>query len=243
MIDKILEEKQIVLCTVTKIAGTIVFVKIGTDMEGTITFSEISPGRIRNIRDYVFPGKKIICKILEVRPRGVSLSLRRVKLKEKNEFNEKLRLEKMYKAVFKTVLGSDLEAIITKIKDSEDLNELMEDSKEDIGKLTKYLPKEKAEKIIQIIKEKKTKEKVVGKKFQLSSKASNGMTLVKNTIKEAKGDIEAEISYVSAGNYTIKIKSPEMKKADQDITTIFEKIEALSKKNNCLFAEGDYLRN
>ena len=47
-----LEEGQLVLCTVTKIVGTIVFVRIeDTNFEGTITFPEIAPGRIRNIRD------------------------------------------------------------------------------------------------------------------------------------------------------------------------------------------------
>ena len=58
-----LEEGQIVLCTVEKILGTTVFVKIENNGEGTLTTSEISPGRIRNLRDYVVIGKKIVCKI------------------------------------------------------------------------------------------------------------------------------------------------------------------------------------
>ena len=62
-----LEEGQIVLCTVEKILGTTVFVKIEGNGEGTITTSEISPGRIRNLRDYVVPGKKIVCKILSIK--------------------------------------------------------------------------------------------------------------------------------------------------------------------------------
>ena len=100
-----LEEGQIVLCTVEKIVGTIVFVKLDEhDTEGTITFSEISPGRIRNIRDYVVPGKKIACKILRMTSHGIHLSLRRVKLKEKNELNEEIRKEKSSKAIIKTVI-------------------------------------------------------------------------------------------------------------------------------------------
>jgi translation initiation factor 2 alpha subunit (eIF-2alpha) len=72
---KKLEEGQIVRCTVDKIAGTIVFVKIDDyNQEGTITFSEISPGRIRNIRDYVVPKKKIVCKVLKIDNRGESIA-------------------------------------------------------------------------------------------------------------------------------------------------------------------------
>src|SRR3989339_643176 len=61
-----LETGDNIMCTVDRIVGTIVFVKIdGTNKEGSITFSEISPGRIRNIRDFVTPKKKIICEILK----------------------------------------------------------------------------------------------------------------------------------------------------------------------------------
>ena len=57
-------EGQIVLGTVSKIVGTTVFVEIEGNGEATLITSEISPGRIRNLRDYVVPGKKIVCKIL-----------------------------------------------------------------------------------------------------------------------------------------------------------------------------------
>ena len=85
-----LEEGQIVLCTVEKIVGTTVFVKIQEDGEGTLITSEISPGRIRNLRDYVVPGKKIVCKILHIRGNRIHLSLRRVKQNEKKELLDKI---------------------------------------------------------------------------------------------------------------------------------------------------------
>ena len=67
MANEQIEEGQIVLCTVDKIVGTTVFVKIEDNGEGTITTSEISPGRIRNLRKYVIPGKKIVCKVLNTK--------------------------------------------------------------------------------------------------------------------------------------------------------------------------------
>ena len=64
-----LEVGDIVLCTVERIEKTIVFVKIegvGRDLHGSIIMSEVAPGRIRNIRNYVVPKKKIVCKVLRV---------------------------------------------------------------------------------------------------------------------------------------------------------------------------------
>jgi len=107
-----LEEGQIVMCTVEKIIGTTVFVKIQDDGEGTVTTSEISPGRIRNLRDYVVPGKKIVCKILRIDNRGTHLSLRRVKQNEKKEVLDKISKERSYKAILKTVLKDDSNKII-----------------------------------------------------------------------------------------------------------------------------------
>ena len=76
------EEDDIVLCTVKKILYHSVFVTLDEydNLEGMIHISEIAPGRIRNIRDYVREGKKLVCKVLRVRKEKghFDLSLRRV---------------------------------------------------------------------------------------------------------------------------------------------------------------------
>jgi len=67
METKNLKEGDNVLCTVEKIVGTTVFVKIEDNGGGgSIIVSEIAPGRIRNLRDYVVPNKKIVCKVLRM---------------------------------------------------------------------------------------------------------------------------------------------------------------------------------
>jgi translation initiation factor 2 alpha subunit (eIF-2alpha) len=55
-----LDVGEIVMCTVDRIVGTIVFVKIDGNGEGSIILSEIAPGRIRNLRDNVVPKKRIV---------------------------------------------------------------------------------------------------------------------------------------------------------------------------------------
>src|SRR3989344_568516 len=84
------DEGEIVLCTVTKINPNSVFVHVDDyDKGGMVHISEISPGRIRNIRDFVVENKVVVCKVLSVnRERGyIDLSLRRV--------NETLRRNKL----------------------------------------------------------------------------------------------------------------------------------------------------
>ena len=63
-------------------------------IEGTIITSEIAPGRIRNLRDYVVPKKKIVCKVLRISGNRIDLSLRRVTQKEKKEVLEQFQQEK-----------------------------------------------------------------------------------------------------------------------------------------------------
>ncbi len=49
------KESEIVICTVTNIQYNSVFVKLDEykNLQGMIHISEISPGRIRNLRDFV----------------------------------------------------------------------------------------------------------------------------------------------------------------------------------------------
>ncbi len=53
------DEKEIVVCTVKKILRDSIFATLDAyeGKEGMIHISEIAPGRIRNIRDYVKEGK------------------------------------------------------------------------------------------------------------------------------------------------------------------------------------------
>ena len=54
------EVHEVVLCTVTRIQYTSVFVTLDEyEMQGMLHISEVSPGRIRNLNDYVKVGKKM----------------------------------------------------------------------------------------------------------------------------------------------------------------------------------------
>jgi len=135
-----LEEGDLVLCTVDRIAGTIVFVKIeGEKKEGSIVLSEIAPGRIRNLRDYVVPKKKIVCKVLRISPERVDLSLRRVAQNEKKQIIEEHSQEKSYESILKSILGDNSKKIIDKIKEKESLYNFFEQVKKNPDFLTKLV--------------------------------------------------------------------------------------------------------
>jgi len=236
MTQEQLEEGQIVLCTVEKILGTTVFVKIQENGEGTLTTSEISPGRIRNLRDYVVPNKKIVCKILKINRDRIHLSLRRVKQHEKKELLDKIKKEKNYKAILKTVLGEEAKKIIEEITSNHYLPDFFEQLKETPKILEKYLTKSQAEKTIKIIEAKKDKPKEIKQIFKLSSKSSNGIIIIKEIIKKAMQNSKAEISYISAGKYSLKIQGMNFKELKTEIHKITESFEKQSKKQGCEFS-------
>ena len=111
------EEGEIAVATVKKILYHSVFATLDeyASMEGMIHISEISPGRIRNIRDYVKEGKQIICKILRIdRQKGhIDLSLRRVSTTQRiNKTADWKQEQKAEKAL--GVLGKKLDKSLDK---------------------------------------------------------------------------------------------------------------------------------
>jgi translation initiation factor 2 alpha subunit (eIF-2alpha) len=224
-----LEEGQIVLCTVKKIVGTTVFVKIESyDKEGTMITSEIAPGRIRNLRDYVVPNKKIVCKILRIDKEHIALSLRRVTTKEKKEILEEHKKEKSLAATLKTI-SKDAEKIIEKVKENSSLAEFFEQAKENPKLLEKLMNKEETEKLLKILKEKREKEISVKKKFSLTCQAEDGIVKIKKILPE-------EATYLAAGKFLLTIKNNNYKDANMKLTKILQDIEKKAKQENCIFS-------
>lgn len=231
-----LEVGDLVLCTVDRIVGTIVFVKIslnGKEIEGNIVFSEIAPGRIRNIRNYVVPKKKIVCKILRISQNGnIDLSLRRVTQKERKEILEQKEQEKNYIGVLKGILKEKANDAIKEISKEQDIFSFLEESKSNPKKLEKIIGKEDSKKIIDILKTQKKKKRTIKKEIHLTSTKPNGITLIKKILGEAKG---IKIKYISAGKYKLETESEDIKTADKNMKKIIDSIEKESKKSGIEF--------
>ena len=224
-----LEVGDKVLCTVDRIIGTAVFVKLeGSNIEGEIVMSEIAPGRIRNIRDYVVPKKKIVCKILRISESGnIELSLRRVTQKEKKEVMEQNKQEKSYTSLLKSVLGNGLENAIKEISNEKDLVSFLEEAKLNSEKLEKIVGKENSKKILEILNTQKKKKTIVKKEIHLTTIKPNGITLIKKVLSLFK---EVEVKYISAGRYSLGLESEDIKIADKKLKEMIDLAEKESKK-------------
>jgi translation initiation factor 2 alpha subunit (eIF-2alpha) len=222
-----LEEGDTVLCTVERIEGTNVFVNIEGDGEGSIMTSEIAPGRIRNIRDYVVPKKKIVCKVLKVFGNRIDLSLRRVTQKEQKEVMEHYKLERSYISILNTILKEEAEAAIRKILDNERLYDFFEEVKSNPQKLEEIMSRENAGKILEIINAQKQKKFEIKREISLSTVKPDGLELIKGIFSSIKN---AEVKYISAGHYSLKAESSDIKNADNILKNIISEIEKNAKK-------------
>ena len=229
----VLETGDIVLCTVDRIVGTTVFVHIEGNGEGSIVFSEVAPGRIRNIRDYVVPKKKIVCKVLRISGDRVDLSLRRVTLKEQKELKEESKQEKSFTSILKTVLKEKAEETIKKISEKESLSSFLSTARENPKELEDLVGKQDSKKIIDILKTQKQKKTIVKKEIILKSQDSNGLEMIKDILEKIN---DIEIRYISAGKYSLKKEAEDAKEADQKLREILETIEKKAKSHGMDFS-------
>lgn len=233
------EEGEIVICTVSKILYHSVFAKLDEykNLEGMIHISEISPGRIRNIRDFVKEGKTIVCKVLRItkEKNQIDLSIRRVNTMQQvnklNEFKQEQKAEKLLELIGKQ-LNKDLKAMYDGIgyKIIETYGTLYEGFQrfvldEELIKELKLSNKEE-ELILQIIKEKiKPAIVEVHGVLTLKSEEPNGVEIIKKILIEAE-EGEIKITYISAPKYRIVVKASDYKTAEGILKNTQEEIIA-----------------
>lgn len=222
-----LKEDDVVFCMVKKIEGTTVFVDVEDDGEGSISLSEIAAGRIRNIRDYVSPGKKIVCKVLKIINGHPQLSLRRVTAKERDEAKERYEKERSLFGMLKAVVKNPQE-ILEKIKLKYEAHEFLESVKEDIKTAEEFLSKEIAQAFKKILSEKKEKQKEVKKEIVLKSFSPEGVKDIKDILSapSAKG---IDIKYLGSSKFSLSASAKDPKTADHKIQLALKEIESRAK--------------
>lgn len=233
------EPGEFVICTVTNIQQSSVFVRINEyGRTGFIHISEISPGRIRNIRDYVSKGRVIICLVLKIdEEKGyIDLSLRRVNDHEKRKKQEKIKQEQKAEKLIEQIaqeLKKPVEevykAIATPIFEKfeyvGDAFYHVIDSKEDFAALG--VPKAYADVLTTQVREKiKPKEVCIRGALKVQSFAPDGVDVVRKVLESGiKGHTLASITYLGGGKYKLMVKAKDYKKAEKDLKEITEHIE------------------
>ncbi len=228
MVEKFPEEGEVVLCTVVNLMGTTVFVNIEKySKPGTITTSEVAPGRIRNIRDYVMINKKIVCKVLRVsQEKGqIDLSLRRVSQKDSKEILEEYKKEKSAFLILTLVLKEKAGEVAEKIKKKQNLSEFMEKLRENPALIEEFVSKDEAKQISKLvserIKEKKFESKAV---ISISFNTPNGIVSIKNALTAVKN---VKVAYLGAPFYSVSSISNNPKEAEK---TLNAAVEAITEK-------------
>ena len=248
------EVNDIVYCSVKKISGgNTVFVDIEEfEKEGVLTISEIAPGRIRNLRDHVEEGRKIVCKVIRVdeSKNRIAVSLRRVSVIMRNQKLETIKkeefAEKMYEDAAKelSMTKDDLfektyEPIFEEYETVfESLYEVMLDNTK-IEMFTD-LDKKQRESFLKFINDRiKPEEVTIKKHFKLVSTAKEGVEEVKQAISNAHSVFnydKFDITYKAAGEFGVTIVHEDKKSADKMYNEFIANLEKEAKNLKLSFS-------
>jgi len=237
------ESGEIVICTVKKVLPHSIFCYIDEyeGKEGMIHISEVSPGRIRNIRDYVKEGKKVICKVLKIDlDKGhIDLSLRRVnqaqKINKNQSYKQEQKAEKLLELVgknLKKTLGDMYKEIGHKL--IEDYDSLYESFQEIVAnpdlikelKLDKKLEKELLETVLDKIKAPEYKITAI---IKLELHTTDAIETIKKLFSKIEKE-GIEVFYISAPKYKIEIIAEDYQTAEEELEEIQEFLEKEVKK-------------
>ena len=219
------EDSEIVLCTVTKIQYGSVFVTLDEygNKTGIINIAEISPGRIRNIRDFVREGKKVICKVLRIdQQRGhIEISLRRVTESQRRAKNDLIKQEQKAEKIVEMIARElkmpvkELYDRIMKSKSYDTLYSCFEDVATDKFSLESLgIEKKTAEKLTEMIKLKiQPPEVAIGGFLNLVTYAPDGVETIREALKKAQAP-NVVLHYIGGGKYQIKVTAEDYKKAE-----------------------------
>ncbi len=248
------EEDEIVLCTVTSIQYHSVFVELDEfpGKQGMIHIAEISPGRIRNLRDFVKEGKKIACKVLRVREdKGhIDLSLRRVnesqRQKKLNDVKQEHAAEKIIESVAKKnkleVIKLFEEVYAKAIEHFDSLFECFQSvAMDEFDFASLKLKKIVSDDIVALIRERIQPPQVsIEGEFAVTSYASDGAAVISKGLQKAVINEFVEVRYKGAGKYSVRVTSENYKDAEVIMRDAVESAtKALKKVDVCEFHRVD----
>jgi len=236
---------EIVMCTVKHVSPHSAFVTLDEyeNVEAMLHISEVASGRIKNIRDYIVPGKQIVCLVLRVDERKgyVDVSLKRVTDSEKRR--------KFLEWRFSKRMSNLLQFLSKKLKeDPEEVERKILERYNSLGEFFKSVQRKGpqlvdtldiSEKWKKALKEEfsealKRKKSVIKAILELRSYASDGVGRVRKVLREIGGD-GVEITYLGAPRYQLKITAENYKVAESMLSEIERKLEQLSKTEGVEF--------
>ena len=212
--------------------------------EGFLHISEISSTWVRNIRNYVREGQKVVLQVLRVDQtrRQIDLSLRRVSKDEQRkkieEWKKNRRAEMLIKAAASILKVNEIELyrdVAPKLEEKfgSIYSGLEESAKKGARALVDAgLPEETARVLAEIAREKIIiKGVTIYGTFEMTSMEPRGIEAIKKVLTEAKElgeNSEAEVNLYTLGapKYRIEVTSADYKKAESVLERIVETVQA-----------------
>lgn len=238
---------ELVVCTVKKITPYAAFCVLDEfeDKEGMLHITEVSSRIIRNVREKLSEGQKIICKVIRVNPRKgfIDLSIKRVAEFERRRKRDEIKKEKRAHKIIELFCkkrGMDVDEFFDKnfreVYEEGYVYELFERATEE-GKevLKKHLPEDLLEDFFKII------EKEFGKPFRdirinlkVMSYNSDGVLRVRKFFSFAKkafkeASEEVNIIYQGAPRYLVILKTKNPKETEKKLEKVMGELENFAK--------------
>jgi translation initiation factor 2 subunit 1 len=250
-IQRLPEEGEIVIATVTQVTGHGAYVTLDeyNNMTGFLHISEIATGWIRNIERYIRPKQKAVLKVIRVnKVRGeVDTSLKQVSGEERK--SKLIEVKKNDKAAtFLDFIKSKLKLTDETVKEIEDVllqkYDYVYDAFEAVSRkgLDAVQNINLSPEIKNAIEEASKRIPVpvveISGIMEIILKKPNGIEIIKSTLANAegsKGSANSTITYIGAPRYRIVVTAENFKVAEKFMNNTVERLRANIEKQHGTF--------
>jgi translation initiation factor 2 subunit 1 len=238
------EEGEFVIATVKNIHpyGAFLILDEYPGKEGFMHISEVAPTWVKNIRDYIKEGQKVVVKVIRVdREKGhIDLSLKRVNQQQRKaklqEYKRAQKAENLLKMAAEK-LGKDFETAWREVwvpleEEYGEVYAAFEDAAQNgIEVLKGLIPDEWVEALKPIVEAYVEIPRVtIDAEFEITVPKPNGIEIIKEALIRARDrankekDVEVKFTYQGAPRYRIDITAPDYYKAEEVLENIAEEI-------------------
>jgi len=240
MLNELPERGELVVCTVSKAKGFGAFVELEEypNKRGFIHIKEVAPGWVKNIREYVREGQRIVCKVMDVDPsKGyVDLSLKRVNDHQKREKIQQWKNEQKAKKLLEMVgekAGMSLEECYEAFghelirKFGTLYSAFEETARNEHVLIEEGFSNGWIDAFVEIAKENIVIPFVEIKGYvEMKCPTPDGIIHIKKAlgmIEGKKDEIEITVKYLSAPLYRVEVQAPDYKSAEKELKRRLDK--------------------
>jgi len=239
------EPGELVVGEVDEIEDFGVFVDLDEyeDKRGLVHVSEVASGWIKNIRDHVREGERVVAKVLDVDEdaQQIDLSLKDVNDHQRSEKIQEWKNDQKADNWMTLAFGEDVDdetysaianALIAAFGSMYDgFEEAAIHGREALADTD--LADEEVDAIVEVARENVSVPYVnVTGYVDLSSPAGDGVDAIKEALQAAEGngevpeEVELDVTYVGSPEYRIQVRAPNYKTAESELETAAERARA-----------------